>query len=100
MRAFLLITIVGVVSMSTLVADDSPPRKGEVKLTEEALSIQREAILIDGHNDLPWKYREKHDPGLTRIDITKPVPDLHTDIPRLRKGGVGAQFWSAYVDAD
>jgi membrane dipeptidase len=99
MRTLLLMAIVGVFSMAAM-ADDPPSGRGEVKLSEEALSIHREAILIDGHNDLPWKYREKNDRGLSRIDITKPVPELHTDIPRLRKGGVGAQFWSAYVDAD
>lgn len=99
MRTLLLTVIVGVFAMAAM-ADDPPSGRGEVKLSEEALSIHRDAILIDGHNDLPWKYREKNDRGLSRIDITKPVPELHTDIPRLRKGGVGAQFWSAYVDAD
>ncbi len=35
-----------------------------------------------------------------KIDLNKNQPDFHTDIPRLVKGGVGAQFWSAYVPAD
>jgi membrane dipeptidase len=38
--------------------------------------------------------------ALRRIDLRKPQKELHTDIPRLRKGGVGAQFWSAYVPAE
>jgi membrane dipeptidase len=71
-----------------------------VTLTEEALRIHREAILVDGHNDLPWQFREKKDLSFRHIDITKPQKDLHTDIPRLRQGGVGAQFWSAYVPAE
>jgi membrane dipeptidase len=77
-----------------------PPKSREpVKLTEEALRIHREALLIDGHNDLPWQYREKGDLSFRKIDLRQPQKDMHTDIPRLLKGGVGAQFWSAYVPA-
>ena len=35
-----------------------------------------------------------------KFDIAKPQPTMHTDIERLRKGNVGAQFWSAYVPAE
>lgn len=63
--------------------------------------ILREVPLIDGHNDLPWQYRERVANRVSAIDIRhdqsgieKP---LHTDIPRLRKGMVGGQFWSVYV---
>jgi membrane dipeptidase len=71
-----------------------------VKLTDEALRIHREAIVVDGDNDLPWQFREKKDMGFNTIDISKPQKNLHTDIPRLRQGGMGAQFWSAYVPAE
>jgi membrane dipeptidase len=70
-----------------------------VKLTDEALRIHRTALLIDGHNDLPYQLRERNDLLVRRIDISRPQKGLHTDIPRLRRGGVGAQFWSAYVPA-
>ncbi len=93
-----------VFSLGLCPADDSQPKdkpmpknRAPVQVTEEARRIQREAILVDGHNDLPYQFREKGDLSFQRIDITKPQPRLHTDIPRLRKGGVGAQFWSAYV---
>ncbi len=76
-----------------------PAVRPRVKLTAEALKIHREALVIDGHNDLPWRLREKKDLVLRQIDLTRPQKDMHTDIPRLRKGGVGAQFWSAYVPA-
>ena len=71
--------------------------RAEVKLTDEAQRIHREALVFDGHNDLPWQFREKHDLSFRNIDLRKPQKGLHTDIPRLRKGGVGAQFWAAYV---
>jgi membrane dipeptidase len=80
----------------------SPKSRDPVKLTDEALRIHREALLIDGHNDLPWQFREKRDLSFRKIDLRKSQKELklHTDIPRLIQGGVGAQFWSAYVPAD
>jgi membrane dipeptidase len=57
--------------------------------------------LIDGHNDLPWEYRERVKNHLAEIDIRQDQSSIEkplmTDIPRLRKGGLGAQFWSVYV---
>jgi membrane dipeptidase len=73
---------------------------GPVQLTDAALRLHREALLIDGHNDLPWQLREKADLSFEKIDLTRPQKKLHTDIPRLRQGGVGAQFWSAYVPVE
>jgi membrane dipeptidase len=79
-----------------------PPRsRATVKLTEAALAVHRDALLIDGHNDLPWQFREKKDYSFRTLDLRKDLKalGLHTDIPRLGKGGVGAQFWVAYVPA-
>ncbi|MCH9035662.1 MAG: membrane dipeptidase, partial [Planctomycetes bacterium] len=59
--------------------------------------IHNSAIVVDGHNDLPWRIREFHDSSFDKIDLRLPQPELHTDIERLRVGGMGAQFWSAYV---
>jgi membrane dipeptidase len=63
-----------------------------------AIAIHRSTPLIDGHNDYPWALRDL-DPGrdFGKADISKPVPNLMTDIPRLRQGGVGGQFWSVYT---
>ncbi|QVL30484.1 dipeptidase [Telmatocola sphagniphila] len=82
-----------------LVAQETKSKRGLVTVTPEALAIHQEAIVVDGHNDLPWQYRAKKDFSFKTIDITKNQPELHTDLPRLRKGGMGAQFWAAYVDA-
>lgn len=67
-------------------------------LTARAKALHGQVPLIDGHNDYPWALRSL-DPGrdLGKADITKSVPSLMTDIPRLRAGGLGAQFWSVYV---
>ncbi len=71
--------------------------RGLVKLTEEGRRIHRSCIVIDGHNDLPLRIREDSDSAFDKMDLSKPLPKLQTDIPRLRAGGLGAQFWSAYV---
>ena len=60
--------------------------------------------LIDGHNDLPWALRERarqdgDDVSEVVFDLDAPSGGLHTDLPRLAAGGVGAQFWSVYVPA-
>ena len=73
------------------------PAGKDVVVSDEARAVHREALLIDGHNDLPWELRETDGPGFTHIDLTKPQKKFHTDIDRLKKGNVEAQFWSAYV---
>ncbi|CAM5450070.1 dipeptidase [Streptomyces aurantiogriseus] len=68
---------------------------------EEARDLLREFPVVDGHNDLPWALREQVRYDLDARDIaTDQHTHLHTDIPRLRAGGVGAQYWSVYVRAD
>lgn len=68
---------------------------------EEARGLLAEHPVVDGHNDLPWALRNQVRYDLDRRDIgADQSAYLHTDIPRLRAGGVGAQFWSVYVRSD
>ncbi|MFE6678371.1 dipeptidase [Streptomyces sp. NPDC057729] len=68
---------------------------------ERAAELLAEYPVVDGHNDLPWALREQVGYDLDARDIaTDQSAHLHTDIPRLRAGGVGAQFWSVYVRSD
>lgn len=59
--------------------------------------------LIDGHNDLPWQVSERWQGDARQLDVTQDLsqltPPMHTDIARLRAGGMGGQFWSVYVPA-
>jgi membrane dipeptidase len=80
--------------------DDDIGLRPPVVLTSEGLDVHRSGILIDGHNDLPWQVRKYGDSSFDRLDIAQIQPKLHTDIPRLRRGGVGAQFWAVYVPPD
>ncbi|MCA3572214.1 dipeptidase [Bradyrhizobium sp.] len=73
----------------------------EAAITARVARIVATAPVIDGHNDLPWALRMRTDASGAFIDIAsgtdKLADPLHTDIARLRKGGVGAQFWSVWV---
>lgn len=71
-----------------------------VVLTEEGRRVHAEGFVFDGHNDLPWEMRTKVGYSLEKRDISQPQPEMHTDIPRLKRGNVGAQFWSVYVPAE
>src|SRR5688500_17658655 len=84
---------------ASVVCAEEPRKRGIVQVSDEALKLHRDALVFDGHNDLPYQFRERKDLLVRKIDIAQPQPKLHTDIARLRQGGVGAQFWSAYVDA-
>jgi membrane dipeptidase len=67
---------------------------------ERARAILAETPLIDGHNDLPIALRERVGLRISELDLRRPVEGFHTDLPRLRAGGVGGQFWSVWVPAD
>ena len=70
------------------------------KLLERAKTLLRKAPLIDTHNDLPSMLLETKAGDLTTYDISKVQSALCADIPRLREGCVGAQYWSVFVDAN
>ncbi|MDX1946990.1 MAG: dipeptidase [Pirellulaceae bacterium] len=84
----------------SLFAQGTPPARGPVVLTDEARRVHAAGFVFDGHNDLPWELRTKVGGSFVKRDIRQPQPAMHTDIPRLRAGNVGAQFWSVYVPAE
>jgi len=63
---------------------------------DRARSVLDDAPIVDGHNDLPWVIREKFGGDVEGLDISA-RSQFDTDIPRLREGRVGTQFWSVYV---
>ncbi|KAM6250565.1 LOW QUALITY PROTEIN: dipeptidase 1 [Spheniscus humboldti] len=68
---------------------------------EEAERIMTTTPVIDGHNDLPWQLltRFNNQLGLPEANLML-LNDTHTNIPKLHRGHVGGQFWSAYVPCD
>ena len=67
--------------------------------SERIVELLRSAPLIDGHNDLVWALRKAAEKGESH-DVGSSAPSLHTDLPRLERGGVRGQFWSVYVPSD
>jgi len=68
---------------------------------QKARNMLKSFPLIDGHNDLAWQYRQRAENHLDDIDLREDVNAQwgfsHTDIPRIREGLLGGQFWSLYV---
>jgi len=91
----MVLAVIGVTLAASVIASGQP---GD--LLARAKALHKQAPLVDGHNDFPWALRD-HTPDrdLDKLDISQPQPKVMTDIPRLREGGVGAQFWSVYVPA-
>ncbi len=75
-----------------------PAKKVDVKVSDRARKIHMAGQLFDGHNDLPMVMRFAANSSFKNVDISKPTR-FHTDIPRLKAGGLKAQYWSVYVPA-
>ncbi|MBL8267158.1 dipeptidase [Steroidobacter sp.] len=73
----------------------------EDKALTHARQLLKKVILVDGHNDLPWAIRtnKEHPSDVAAFDLNGKVP-FQTDLKRLEKGGVGAQFWSVYIPGE
>ncbi|MGA6164817.1 dipeptidase [Amycolatopsis magusensis] len=71
---------------------------------DRARALLSAAQLADGHNDLPWALRNLAGPdpreAVAAIDLLQRQDRLHTDLPRLREGKVGLQFWSVFVPCE
>ena len=69
----------------------SPAR--DEKLWQRALDIQRKSIVVDTHNDiLSIMFDENYDIGVSSVG------KYHTDLARMKQGGLGAEFFSVYID--
>lgn len=88
--------LLGVAAPALAQTSDRPSPEARVE------RLLQRTPLIDGHNDLPWALRQGFGSDPHAVDLGADLSAstrLHTDIPRLRTGGVGAQFWSVYVPA-
>ncbi len=86
---------------------DASAQDGRAATAAEREAIVREVLrevpLIDGHNDTPWAIRSRvsnHLGDFDFFDTTALERSMHTDLKRLREGGVGAQFWSVWIPTD
>lgn len=97
-----LIAIVTLVILQTACAGAQNVTESDEELRRQAIEILERVPLFDGHNDAPYQYRNRvgYKFGeLNFYDTTQLDNPMHTDIPRLKEGRVGAQWWSVYVPA-
>ena len=93
--AALVMAVVGIGFFGSVVVAQDP--RAPVVLSESTRTLHDSMMLFDGHNDLPWAFRERGTPSFEKLNIGNSTPELNTDIERLKRGGVKAQFWSVYV---
>jgi membrane dipeptidase len=70
----------------------APGRQRRTVTDAEVMQVHRSAILIDTHNDITSA-------TVAGLDLGKPNTDHMTDIPRMKKGGMGGQFLAVFVAA-
>lgn len=93
-----LIAMLLIAGSTPAFGQDAAKPKPSVDYAARAREIHKTAILFDGHNDLPWQLREHGQIGLDKIDLSKEQKlPFQTDLPRMKRGGLNAQFWSVYI---
>lgn len=97
-RASALLVVSLLVSRSLLFAQTPMTPDPALRHANELLS---KTLLVDGHNDLPWEIRtdSAHPGDVAAYDIRGRVRGM-TDIPRMRAGHLGGQFWSIYIPGE
>jgi membrane dipeptidase len=93
------LTVLALVTMPITPATQTSKTESATLLTR-ARALHKQSPLIDGHNDYPWALHENVQRDLDKLDIRTAQPSIMTDIPRLKAGGVGGQFWSVYVPSE
>ena len=88
-----------IVLASTSAGPVSAFQAADLVVSARAVRIHNASFVFDGHNDLPYTLKKVASSSFETMDIAKSQPTIHTDIPRLLRGNVGAQYWSVYVPA-
>jgi membrane dipeptidase len=88
-----------IAALLVLAAPLAAAQETDPALLARARAILEQAPLIDTHNDLPSMLVDRKGGDLAGLDLGVVQPELCADIPRLREGGVGAQYWSVYTDS-
>jgi membrane dipeptidase len=109
MTSILPYALLTAIAMVTLHAPPAAAESNDAALASRVNHVLAQTPLIDGHNDLAWEIRERFG-NVNGVDVSsstanlpskmedgEKAPSLMTDIPRLRKGHVGGQFWSVWI---
>ena len=99
-RALMVLVVIGFAGL-VVATDEGAVSNADLEATVH--EVLRQVPLIDGHNDAPWAIRSRVSNHLADFDFTDTTAidrPMHTDINRLRAGGVGGQFWSVWVPVE
>ena len=102
MQTFKLIPLVLLILFQASCAGAQMTADSDEDRRQQAIEILERVPLFDGHNDAPYQYRNRVGYKFSELDFydtTQLENPMHTDIPRLKEGRVGAQWWSVYVPA-
>lgn len=88
------------VALAGLSIDGCRPQEADVGSDQRVAEVHTAAIVVDGHNDLVWRLRSEFESSYDQFDLSVRHEDGHTDVPRLKEGGVDAQFFAAYVPSE
>ena len=95
-----MVKVAGLLFALLVLTNDPMQAQTRKQYVDRARHLMTESPLVDGHNDFPYVARKNADLRLDSMDISVSQPSIMTDIPRLRRGLVGGQFWVAYSDPD
>lgn len=87
------------IALTFAVANPATAQADSTRLLARARAIHRAIPMIDTHNDLPDAIRERAQGDLAKMNPEQSLQNIDTDFPRMKRGLVGGQFWSAYVPA-
>lgn len=109
---YFVVALVALFCLGSAQAAQTTGQTEPAELKARVEQVLEATPLIDGHNDLPWEIRAHWgnvggvDLAASTLNLTSKSEDgsgkvsLMTDIPRLRKGRVGGQFWSVWIPSD
>ena len=86
-------TVAASLAIPCLLFAQTTARKHRTVTDAEVTRVHNSTILIDTHNDITGR-------TVAGMDIGKPSSATHTDLPRMKQGGMGAQFFAVYVAAN
>lgn len=99
--------LAGCAGLALALASGGAQAQVDPKITARVDKVLARTPLVDGHNDVPWGIRQRVGVRPDKVDLGKDTSaskaagglGMHTDIPRLKAGKLGAQFWSVYIPA-
>jgi len=98
------------IAVSVLLTNTAAAQTTKTDLTKRIDALLTIHPVIDGHNDLPWEIRERYQSDFSKVDLAADTlhlmlppeapagsPPLMTDLPRIKTGHLGGQFWSVWI---